>query len=153
VAEEFTCDVDKQYRSACKDVPKYSGSRYCVLHEPDEAKNKEDFEEAKKSKLDREDYDFRGTVFPEGTSEFQGFEFEANVSFEGAQFSSMRISFSKAKFSGQWTDFNEAQTSSTSSTSFDEAHFSGYGTQFRGAQFSGGASFQGAQFSAASTSF
>jgi hypothetical protein len=65
----------------------------------------------------------------------------------------MRISFSKAKFSGQWTDFNEAQTSSTSSTSFDEAHFSGYGTQFRGAQFSGGASFQGAQFSAASTSF
>jgi hypothetical protein len=82
VAEEFTCDVDKQYRSACKDVPKYSGSRYCVLHEPDEAKNKEDFEEAKKSKLDREDYDFRGTVFPEGTSEFQGFEFEANVSFE-----------------------------------------------------------------------
>ena len=53
MAEEFTCDVDKQYRSACKDLPKYSGSRYCVLHEPDEAKNKEDFEEAKKSKLDR----------------------------------------------------------------------------------------------------
>ena len=122
MAEEFTCDVDKQYRSACKDLPKYSGSRYCVLHEPDEAKNKEDFEEAKKSKLDREDYDFRGTVFPEGTSVFQGFEFEANVSFEGA------------KFSGQWTSFNGAKFR-TANTSFQGAEFSAAYTSFADEEF------------------
>jgi hypothetical protein len=70
VAEGFTCAVeDENYLSACKDLPKYSGSRYCVLHEPDEAKNKEEFEEAKKRKLARKDYDFGGTVFPDGISQ------------------------------------------------------------------------------------
>ena len=51
MAEEFTCAVDEIYRSACKDLPKYSGSRYCVLHEPDEAKNKEDFLKVKSASL------------------------------------------------------------------------------------------------------
>jgi uncharacterized protein YjbI with pentapeptide repeats len=181
VAEEFTCDVDKQYRSACKDLPKYSGSRYCVLHEPDEAKNKEDFEEAKKSKLDREDYDFRGTVFPEGTSVFQGFEFEANVSFEGAKFSGQWTSFSEAQFSGYHafflgaqfsaasTSFSEAQFGPTvaetalmkelnsqdlTTTDFKGAKFSGERTSFNGAKFrTANTSFQGAEFSAAYTSF
>jgi hypothetical protein len=61
VAEGFTCAVDGEYRSACKGLPKYPGTRYCVLHEPGEEKNKEDFLKVVKSKLDRQDYDFGGT--------------------------------------------------------------------------------------------
>jgi hypothetical protein len=67
---DFVCGIDEQYRSACKDLPKYPGTRYCVLHEPGEEKNREDFLKAVTSKLDRKDYDFGGTVFAEGTSDF-----------------------------------------------------------------------------------
>jgi hypothetical protein len=133
VAEEFTCAVDEIYRSACKDLPKYSGSRYCVLHEPDEAKDKEDFLKVKESKLARKDYDFGGTVFPEGTADFEGFEFDADAAFDGAtfvgaanfrnaQFSGEGTSFIGAQFSGEWIDFSRAQFSSAY-TSFASATF------------------------------
>jgi hypothetical protein len=134
VAEEFTCAVDEKYRSACKDLPKYSGSRYCVLHEPDEEK-KEAFEEVKKSKLAGKDYDFGGTVFPDGTSDFKEFEFDANVSFEGATFIGA-ASFREAQFSGKATEFWEAQFSGKATT-FAEAQFSSEVTTFAEAQFSG----------------
>jgi hypothetical protein len=64
VAEAFTCGVDGEYRSACKDLPKYPGTRYCVLHEPGEEKSEEDFLKVKESKLARKDYDFGGAIFP-----------------------------------------------------------------------------------------
>jgi hypothetical protein len=72
VAEGFTCDVDYLDRFACEGLDFYSeheSKRYCVLHYPGEEKNKEDFLKVKKSKLDRQDYIFRGTVFPKGTSD------------------------------------------------------------------------------------
>jgi hypothetical protein len=151
VAEEFTCAVDEKYRSACKDLPKYSGSRYCVLHEPDEEK-KEAFEEVKKSKLAGKDYDFGGTVFPDGTSDFKEFEFDANVSFEGATFIGA-ASFREAQFSGKATEFWEAQFSGKATT-FAEAQFSSEVTTFAEAQFSSEVTtFAEAQFSGAQTYF
>lgn len=44
---EFVCEVDDIYRSACKDLPKYPGTRYCVLHFPGEDK-KGNFEQVLK---------------------------------------------------------------------------------------------------------
>src|SRR5215211_2017968 len=164
MAEGFTCEADEEYRSACKDLPKYSGSRYCVLHEPDEAKNKEEFEEVKKSKLARKDYDFGGAVFPEGTSDFEGREFDADTNFDGAtfigeanfkgaQFSGERTNFPYAQFSGEATDFSYAQFSGEA-TDFSYAQFSGERTEFLRAKFNAGwTSFTEAQFSGGWTLF
>jgi hypothetical protein len=140
VGEGFTCEVSEyyssHYRSACEGLGFYGehgGKRYCVLHFPGEEK-KDDFEEVKKSKLDREDYDFGGTVFPEGTSsDFERRKFDANTNFDGATF------LGKA-------DFSEAQLSSAE-TSFSGAQFSGEETTFSRAQFSSGETlFQEATF-------
>jgi hypothetical protein len=111
VAEGFTCEVDEEYRSACKELPKYPGTRYCVLHDPDAEKNKEDFLKVRKSKLDRKDYDFGGTVFLDGTSNFEGTKFDANTHF------------AEAKFIGE-ANFSRAQFSSSEKTYFTEAQFS-----------------------------
>jgi uncharacterized protein YjbI with pentapeptide repeats len=149
---DFICEVDERYRSACKDLPKYPGSRYCVLHEPDEEKTKEDFLRVKKSKLDRKDYDFGGTIFPDGTSDFQGFEFDANPNFAGATFVG-DASFQGAKFSGNWTNFREAKFSAER-TDFSGAQFTSARTYFSRAQFSSVRTyFQGAQFSGARIHF
>jgi hypothetical protein len=106
VAEGFTCDVDYLDRFACEGLDFYGeheSKRYCVLHYPGEEKNKEDFLKVKKSKLDRQDYIFRGTVFPKGTSDFEGFEFDADANFAGANFAGAiflgAAQFSEAKFS------------------------------------------------------
>jgi uncharacterized protein YjbI with pentapeptide repeats len=164
VAEAFTCGVDGEYRSACKDLPKYPGTRYCVLHEPGEEKSKEDFLKVKESKLARKDYDFGGAIFPEGTSNFEGFEFDANVAFtgaafsgtadfRGARFSGERTYFSRAQFSGERTIFSGAQFSGER-TIFSEAQFSGEWTDFSEAVFSGAVTvFSEAQFSSERTDF
>jgi uncharacterized protein YjbI with pentapeptide repeats len=165
VAEEFTCEVEKEeYRSACKDLPKYPGTRYCVLHYPGAEKDKEDFLKVVKSKLDRNYYDFGGTVFPEGTSDFEGREFNANTNFDGATFLGPAIfararfkgdtSFSGTNFSGKRTDFNWAQFSGED-TFFQSAQFSSKETDFFEAQFfsSDLTDFSGAQFGGEGTSF
>jgi hypothetical protein len=106
-----------------------------VLHYPDEAKNKEDFLKVKKSKLAQKDYDFGGTVFPKGTVDFDGFEFDANANFTGAIFSD-NVSFRGAQFSGEETDFSLAKFGSTQ-TDFSYAEFSGSRTDFTSAEFHG----------------
>jgi len=158
---QFVCRVKEEkpdYLSACKDLPKYPGTQYCVLHLSGE-KKKEDFEQVKKDKLEREDYDFSGTVFPEGTSDFSRFVFDGNADFTGAtfigeadfslaQFSGEWAHYSGAQFSGRKTDFRGAQFNSVENTDFSEAQFSGKETSFSDAQFSGKeTSFRGAQFS------
>lgn len=83
MAERFTCAVNEYYRSACKGLDFYGeheGKRYCVLHFPSEEK-REDFEQVKKSKLAQKDYNFRGAVFPDGTSNFERYEFDADADF------------------------------------------------------------------------
>jgi hypothetical protein len=57
VAEEFTCAVkerDERYLHACA-AGEYRDTGYCVLHDPGEEKNKEDFLKVRKCKLDRKD--------------------------------------------------------------------------------------------------
>ena len=150
---EFVCGVREKnpnYLSACKNLPEYRDTGYCVLHFPGE--EKDDFEQVKKDKLEREDYDFSGTVFPEGTSDFGGVEFHTDTHFTDATFIG-GAQFSDATFSGEWTSFNRAQFSGAQ-TSFQEAQFSGEWTDFNSAQFSGERTyFSEAQFSGAQTYF
>jgi uncharacterized protein YjbI with pentapeptide repeats len=175
---EFVCGVrekDPTYLSACEDLREYRDTGYCVLHFPGEEK-KEDLEQVKKDKLEQEDYDFSGTVFPEGTSDFSRFVFDGTADFPGAtfvgkadfsfaQFSGERTDFSFAQFSGADTEFQEAHFSSewtsflrakfsSEWTSFHRAQFSGERTDFQEAHFSGvGTYFEEAQFGSAETSF
>lgn len=80
---EFVCGVREKnpnYLSACKNLSEYRDTGYCVLHFPGE---KENFEQVKKDKLVREDYDFSGTVFLEGTSDFSSIVFDGNADCRG----------------------------------------------------------------------
>ena len=98
---DFVCEVDERYRSACEGLDfygEYEGKRYCVLHFLGEEK-KEDFRKVLESKFAQRDYDFGGTIFPEGTSDFQEFEFKSNVNFARATF--VEANFSGAKFGGE----------------------------------------------------
>jgi hypothetical protein len=150
---EFVCGVREKtpnYLSACKNLPEYQETSYCVLHFPGE--EKEDFEQVKKDKLEREDYDFGGTVFPEGTSDFSRFVFDGNADFTGAAFVG-EADFHGAQFSGEGTFFVGAQFRGES-TDFSEAGFSAGSTHFTGAQFNGKSTdFSGTQFGSAETSF
>src|SRR5215208_1146254 len=99
----------EEYRQACKKLDFYAefeGKRYCVLHFPGE--DKEDhLERVLESKLDKGDYDFRGTVFPEGTADFKGLAFEENADFRGVIFDGA-ANFLGAQFSGE-IDFTLAE--------------------------------------------
>jgi hypothetical protein len=151
---EFVCGAREKNPfslSACKNLPEYRDTGYCVLHFPGEEKT-EDFEQVKKDKLEQQDYDFGGAIFPDGTSNFERYEFDADVNFTGATFVG-KANFQEAQFSGEWTSFQGAQFSGAE-TSFQGAQFSGEWTTFSLAQFSGEwRSFNTAQFSGEGTSF
>ena len=163
---EFVCGVREKNPlslSACKNLPEYRDTGYCVLHFPGKEK-REDFEQVKKDKLEQEDYDFSGTVFPKGISDFSRFVFDGNADFTGATFVG-KADFTEAQFCGEWTTFSGAQFSgertdflvaqfNAAETLFNVAQFSGEGIDFLGAQFSGEwTTFSGAEFSGESTSF
>jgi len=131
----FVCGVEEKnpnYLSACKNLPEYRDTGYCVLHFPGEEK-REYFEQVKKDKLEQEDYDFSGTVFPEGTSDFGGVEFHTDTHFTDATFIG-GAQFSDATFSGEETDFSGTQFSGES-TDFQEAQFGSAEISFREATF------------------
>ena len=144
----------RDWRKACKGLDYYhehEGNGYCVLHFPSQDKE-DDFERVLESKLVQKDYNLSGTVFPEGTSTFFEFVFDATAYFRGATFVG-DADFSFARFSGEWTDFMEAQFSGQR-TDFGNAQFSGEVTNFRNAQFSGEKTdFVGTQFSGRETDF
>jgi len=154
VAEGFTCAVDEDYHSACEGLDFYGeheSKRYCVLHFPGEEK-KDEFKKVLERKLKKKDYNFSGTVFPEGTSDFEGFDFDADANFNGAIFRGV-ASFREAQFSGESTYFTSAQFSGAA-TDFREAQFSGEETDFTSAQFSGEeTSFSGTQFSSEKSTY
>ena len=103
---DFTCKVDEGYRSACEDLSEYQDTGYCVLHFPGDHKVA-DFEEARESKLAHKHYDFGGSIFPEGTSDFVGYAFETDASFAGAKFRG-EGSFREANFYGL-ADFRKSE--------------------------------------------
>jgi hypothetical protein len=161
---DFICEVDDKYRSACDGLGLYGeheGKRYCVLHFPGGEK-RDDFKKVIESKLVQKDYHFGGTIFPEGTSDFEGHEFDATTTFNGATFLGGAY-FRVAKFSGCSTEFSGTQFSGRTSfswaqfsgwTSFSGARFSGWRTSFRGVKFSGERTdFSGAEFSGERTDF
>jgi uncharacterized protein YjbI with pentapeptide repeats len=92
--------IGKHGRDGSTSLATALGTRYCVLHYPGEKKNKADFLKVVKSELDRKDYDFSGTVFPRGTANFAGREFDSNTIFTGATFVG-KANFLGAQFSGQ----------------------------------------------------
>ena len=166
MAEGFTCEVGEEYRSACEGLDFYGeheGKSYCVLHFAGEEK-KDDFRKVIESKLARQDYDFRGAIFPEGASNFKGREFDADTDFAGATFMGA-ANFSEAKFSGDETEFSEVQFSgqitdftntqfNAKNTFFREAHLSSGRTLFPDAEFNGkDTDFRSAEFSGEWTDF
>jgi len=145
VAEEFTCNGNMTFRSACADLPEYKSTGYCVLHFPGEGK-KDDFREVLESKLAQKDYNFSGTVFPESTSDFKRREFDADTRFDGAIFIG-DANFTRAHFCGETTDFRRAHFCGKQAY-FSDAHFSGAVSYFSEAQFGGKlTSFSRAEFS------
>ena len=144
---EFVCGVREKnpnYLSACENVPEYRDTGYCVLHYPGEEKKKEDFLKVVKSKLDRKHYNFGGTVFPDGTSDFKRREFDAPTIFAGAMFFGEAY-FTGAKFSGAQTDFTGAKFSGEK-TSFLEVEFGSTETSFQEVTFTELVDFDEATF-------
>jgi hypothetical protein len=121
----------KKYGS-CWGPPEYEheGNLCCVLHFPSVDK-KDAFRTALEAKLEHEDFNFGGAIFPSGTALFADYAFSKEASFEGATFSS------EADFRG--ATFRER-------AHFVGATFSGK-AHFGGATFSGQAFFRGATFS------
>lgn len=129
----FVCECEKWMRSACKGLPFYQeleSRRYCVLHYPGKEKSA-DFKAALDSKLNKEDFDFRGVWFPHEV-DFSYLEFSTAADFSYAAFSA-EADFESATFSED-ADFRSA-------TFCAEAFFST-------ATFSVGANFSSATFSA-----
>jgi uncharacterized protein YjbI with pentapeptide repeats len=142
----FVCrvkDENPDYLSACKNLDEYQSTEYCVLHCPDENKGYE-FEQVRRSKLAQEDYDFSGTVFPYGSTNFSGATFGTNAVFIGTRFLD-KADFSGAEFSGERTYFDNAEFSDWY-TDFSEARFGAEMTSFSGTQFIGSVTFENAQF-------
>jgi hypothetical protein len=148
---DFVCRVKdtldertrKKWRGACKKLGRhaeYEGKQYCVLHFPSEDK-KVDFKKAVEDKFTREDYDFRGTVSPKGTSEFKAFRFCVDASFRGAVFSG-GATFAKTTFEGE-VSFREATFKEEGN--FSEAVFEKK-ANFRRATFETEARFEEAIF-------
>jgi uncharacterized protein YjbI with pentapeptide repeats len=143
ISAGFVCHVreglDKETREAYRDAcarldfyAEFNGERYCVLHCPGEDKE-DDFEEAKQSKFARQDFDFRGAIFPAGSANFRSVEFDVDMNFSGATFAG-RVDFSAAQFSGETTNFSQTQFSGET-TNFSQAQFSGGETSFQEATF------------------
>ena len=146
--DTFVCQCPDEFRSVCEELPFYAekeGKQYCVLHFPSKDKE-DDFRKAAESKLEEEDFDFRGVYFPEATKVLDVFGLLfgfllRNPSFHSATFSGRvdfvgenldRADFSRATFSEE-ADFSRATFSK-------EANF-------RGATFNKKANFSGATFS------
>jgi uncharacterized protein YjbI with pentapeptide repeats len=143
---EFVCgawEKNPNDLSACKNLPEYRDTGYCVLHFPGEEK-REDFEQVKKDKLEQEDYDFRGAIFTEGTSDFRRCVFDGNADFIGATFVG-KADFTEAQFSGKRTYFSRAQFSAAE-TSFSDAQFGCAETSFQAATFAKEVDFTGVTF-------
>lgn len=96
--DEFVCDCDWIFRTACQGLSfykEYQGKRYCVLHYPGKEKSA-DFIVALRKKLEAKDFTFHGVRFLDSIS-FAGVEFGAGAFFRNAKFSA-DVDFNRAKF-------------------------------------------------------
>lgn len=133
----------------CKKPPwEKSKEGYCIFHEPGKDKDIELFDaELRKEKLDQQDYEFVGYVFPGDTPYFRQYKFESNVDFTEAVFLGDSTDLSWAEFSGNMTEFVNAQFSGDT-TNFTGAKFTGAMTDFSGLELSGDRTyFSGVRFS------
>jgi Pentapeptide repeats (9 copies) len=135
----FVCDSFG--RSACRGEPffgEHEGRRFCVLHFPGEAKQK-DFDQAFKRKLLNQDFNFQGVWFP--TVDFGYVEFTGPADFYFATFGG-DVTFIWARFTNG-AYFNE--TTFKGDARFPQARFSA-GANFASAKFKGLANFSYAEF-------
>ena len=127
-------------------LPLNSGhSSFCILHDPSEDKNVNQFREALEEKITKDEkraerIDLSGVVFP-AWADFRGKDFKKAVIFANARFTK-GASFIGAKFAGR-TRFREAKF--TGIVSFVEAKFASR-VSFRGAEFVRTAFFVDAEF-------
>lgn len=141
----------------CNALPidyEHNGHNYCILHLPDENKNKEQFNGEFKKKTNEKDFDFRAVYFPiyvdlsdihfENPVDFRSAHFTKNVAFIGSKFKE-NARFSWAVFQAD-TFFDLAIFEKKAL--FDSSIFGqNSDINFRGVTFSGTADFSYATFS------
>jgi hypothetical protein len=137
-----TCECDIRLRSACQGEEFYKrreGKRYCVLHYPGNEKSA-DFYTAFQTKLDNNDFNFRGVWFPDEAA-FFSVEFIGNADFRFATFSA-KADFTESNFRAE-ADF--IGTTFAADAEFFNATF-GDTISFANCIFSGNAQFSGTTF-------
>ena len=150
-----TCECDIRFRSACRAEEFYrevDGQRYCVLHFPGIEKSA-DFYVAFQSKLERNDFNFRGVWFPDEAT-FFSVEFSAKADFRFATFSG-KADFTESNFKAEadfiGTKFN-AEAEFFNAIFADEISFTDSvfkaDAQFSGTTFIAEADFDKATFMA-----
>jgi uncharacterized protein YjbI with pentapeptide repeats len=149
----FTCDCKEWMRDACYGLPSYKtpkGNHYCVIHFPGKEKITV-FKEVFETKLDNEDFNFRGAWFPEDV-DLPQYRFTSKADFYGATFSS-DVDLVSANFDAE-ADFNRVTFLGEVYMQFAHfgatAHFGGSSfhkrTNFRSAVFKELANFNSATF-------
>ena len=120
-AKNVDCQLWKKYRSCVgQHVYKLEGSRYCVLHFPNENK-KDAFKKALHEKLEKKDFNFAGAFFPSGTAQFSGRAFSTVANFWEAVFKG-DANFKKVTFEKQ---ANFERVNFTGLADFSESEFKG----------------------------
>jgi hypothetical protein len=105
VGERLDEETRERWREACEKLDFYrehEGQQYCVLHYPGDDKEK-DFKSARESKLANRDYDFSGTIFPQGTSDFEDYELGPNTKFSGAISCESELRWNQVQGAGEFS--------------------------------------------------
>ena len=130
------------YEGCNEEALKVSKEGFCLFHERDENKDKEEFERLLQLKLQRQDYNFRGYTFV-GKSVFRDYVFSQDVDFHRARFFE-DADFEKVQFLGKAV-FNGAKFFRRAI--FLGAKFSAEGkAEFRQVTFESDALFSGVEF-------
>jgi len=126
---EFICEGSAD-QSVCSGLPfykSYESHRLCILHYPSSTKSLKAFLEAVDAKLDRDDFNFAGTWFPEELQmDFQDEEFVNDVDFAYCVFEN-EVSLQRCTFRKK-TNFANCNFKSSvdlEGSRFCEAQFSG----------------------------
>src|SRR5437763_7407216 len=145
-ASDFECQCEEFVRS-CAGEPFYQehdGRRYCVLHFPG-VKKLDTFLTAVGTKLEKQDFDFRGVWFPDEVFTFVNFEFTGPANFSSATFRGT-ANFNSATFQAE---ANFGRASFNKAAEFDAVTFREQ-TEFDSATFLEAADFNSDVFSSVS---
>ena len=135
------------YEGCEEDILETSKEGYCIFHERDDNKDKEEFQRNLDLKLKNEDYDFENYFFV-GLINFSNFTFPEEANFASTHFSG-GVDFRNAKFYKK-AFFARAKFLGEENVIFERVEFFGESV-FTNAKFEGDVIFSNATFSAGTT--